>query len=34
MYDLILLALLVLPLLAVSLAGRHFERGLPGNNNR
>lgn len=28
MYDLILLSTLVLPLLAVILAGRHFERGL------
>jgi len=30
MYDLILLSILTLPLLAVSLAGRHFELGLPG----
>lgn len=29
MYDLILLMLLTLPLLVVSLAGRHSERGLP-----
>lgn len=30
MYDLILLSTLVLPLLAVMLLGRHFERGLAG----